>query len=295
MNWSIDQLQAFVSAAQLGSFSAAARKLGKAQSRISSAIANLEADLGFELYDRSAKLPVLTALGQQMLPEAQQVLEQCRRLQSRALTAANKEPIALKIAIDEAIPIEAIHSMFMRLGEQFPYLQLTVTNGTQDDISAAIENRQLDIGLMLSQKALPDNVMFGSLGYFELALIVGKQHPFVELESLRYQDLQQYRQLVQCNRAGLGSSVPISPSHWYIDSYYLISELVAKNQGWAFVPKHIAQNDWIKDAIQVVHCDSLLANMKFEIGIVKRCDSPDSKLTTWLVNELLKLLDDGAN
>ncbi|MGY5452533.1 LysR family transcriptional regulator [Agarivorans sp. MS3-6] len=294
MNWSIDQLQAFVSAAQLGSFSAAARKLGKAQSRVSTAIANLEADLGFELYDRSAKLPVLTPLGQQMLPEAQLVLEQCHRLQSRALTAANKEPISLKIAIDEAIPIEAIHSMFMRIGEQFPYLQLTVTNGTQDDISAAIENKQLDIGLMLSQKALPDNVMFSSLGYVELVLIVGMQHPLTKLTSISYQHLQKYRQLVQCNREGLGSSTPISPSHWYVDSFYLISELVAKNQGWAIVPQHIAQNDWIEGAIQVVHCDSLLANMKFEIGIVKRCDSPDSKLSTWLVAELLKLISNDS-
>ncbi|MFG0729114.1 helix-turn-helix domain-containing protein [Photobacterium damselae] len=36
MNWTIDQLIAFVSAVETGSFSAAARRLGKAQSRVSS-------------------------------------------------------------------------------------------------------------------------------------------------------------------------------------------------------------------------------------------------------------------
>ncbi|WP_134928929.1 LysR family transcriptional regulator, partial [Pseudomonas protegens] len=48
MRFSLEQLQMFVQAAQTGSFSAAARKLGKTQSTVSVAIANLEADLGVE-------------------------------------------------------------------------------------------------------------------------------------------------------------------------------------------------------------------------------------------------------
>jgi DNA-binding transcriptional LysR family regulator len=43
---SLDQLQAFVAAAEAGSFSGAARVLRKAQSAVSTQVANLEADLG---------------------------------------------------------------------------------------------------------------------------------------------------------------------------------------------------------------------------------------------------------
>jgi DNA-binding transcriptional LysR family regulator len=46
MRHSPEALTAFAEAATLGSFSAAARKLGKSQSTVSSAIANLEIDLG---------------------------------------------------------------------------------------------------------------------------------------------------------------------------------------------------------------------------------------------------------
>ncbi len=56
MNWSIAQLDAFVTTVTEGSFSAAARKLGKAQSRVSTAVANLEIDLGVTLFDRSGKV-----------------------------------------------------------------------------------------------------------------------------------------------------------------------------------------------------------------------------------------------
>ena len=60
MRHSPEALLAFAEAATLGSFSAAARKLGKRQSTISEAIANLEIDLGLTLFDRSTRQPTLT-------------------------------------------------------------------------------------------------------------------------------------------------------------------------------------------------------------------------------------------
>lgn len=60
---SLDQLQAFVAAAEAGSFSGAARALRKAQSAVSTQVANLEADLGLELFNRAGRNPVLTPAG----------------------------------------------------------------------------------------------------------------------------------------------------------------------------------------------------------------------------------------
>ena len=69
MQVSIEQLEAFAAAAEQGSFSAAGRSLGKAQSAISTQVANLEIDLGVELFDRSGRSPVLTEAGARLLPE----------------------------------------------------------------------------------------------------------------------------------------------------------------------------------------------------------------------------------
>lgn len=57
MRYSPEALVAFVEAASLGSFSAAARKLRKSQSTISIAIANFEADVGCPLFDRGGRHP----------------------------------------------------------------------------------------------------------------------------------------------------------------------------------------------------------------------------------------------
>jgi len=53
MNWTIEQLRAFVAAADEGSFSAAGRLLGRAQSVVSTHVSVLEDTLGVELFDRS--------------------------------------------------------------------------------------------------------------------------------------------------------------------------------------------------------------------------------------------------
>src|SRR5712691_9904142 len=58
---SLDQLRTFIAAADEGSFSAGGRRLRRAQSVVSQTLANLEAQLGVKLFDRSIREPALTA------------------------------------------------------------------------------------------------------------------------------------------------------------------------------------------------------------------------------------------
>ena len=64
---SMDQLRTFIAAAEEGSFSAAGRKLRRAQSVVSQTLANLEQQVGFQLFDRSGRYPRLTEQGRVLL------------------------------------------------------------------------------------------------------------------------------------------------------------------------------------------------------------------------------------
>ena len=70
---SLDQLRTFIAAVDEGSFSAAGRRLGRAQSVVSQTLATLEGQLGVQLFDRSARYPALTERGSALLPEARAV------------------------------------------------------------------------------------------------------------------------------------------------------------------------------------------------------------------------------
>src|SRR5262245_47709232 len=71
---SLDQLRTFLAAAEEGSFSAAGRRLQRAQSVVSQTLANLENMLGVQLFDRSARLPVLTVEGRALVDRARAVI-----------------------------------------------------------------------------------------------------------------------------------------------------------------------------------------------------------------------------
>lgn len=62
--YSFEQLRIFITVCETGSFSAAARKLNRAQSGISQAIANLEISINQTLFDRSGNIPELTSEGE---------------------------------------------------------------------------------------------------------------------------------------------------------------------------------------------------------------------------------------
>ena len=62
-NLTLDQMRVLIAVAEDGSFSAAARRLGRVQSAVSQAIQTLEENLRLTLFDRSAKTPVLTDAG----------------------------------------------------------------------------------------------------------------------------------------------------------------------------------------------------------------------------------------
>ncbi|WP_087022334.1 LysR family transcriptional regulator [Thaumasiovibrio subtropicus] len=291
MNWTLDQLQSFVTAAKLGSFSAAARHLGKAQSRVSSAIANLEADLGFELFDRRAKLPVLTDLGKEMLTDATSVLAQCERLNSRALTAAQSEQISLVLAGDEAVPVGSFYQVLVALEEQFPGIRMTFIHGSRDDVLQAVMEGRADFGLMFRHGDLPDNLDFQSVGQFDQRLIVSPTHPLAQSSAPTVAELQAHRQLVICDRTGVGRDKPLSANHWHIDSYFFITEMVIRNLGWALVPSHVSESDWFKDEVVELCPQHIQQALIVEVGVVKRRDGATSKVAHWLTEEFRRMLE----
>ncbi len=83
----------FANAARLGSFAAAAERLGVSNSHVSKHIAALEARLGLRLFSRSPRL-LLTDAGQTLLKDADQLRDVCERVERRA-QALQREPVGV--------------------------------------------------------------------------------------------------------------------------------------------------------------------------------------------------------
>jgi len=244
MSLSIDQLQAFAAAAETGSFSAAARRLGKAQSAVSAAVANLEIDLDSVLFDRSARYPVLTQAGERLLVEARVILERCEHFRGVARSLGEGVESRLTLAVDELYPEETLGVLLDEFSQCFPAVELELLFPLMEDVSRLVLSQCADLGIMWRQEVLPPELAFHALGWVPMPIICAPDHPLAAQTRVDFEDLKRYRQLMVATRSDSEEKkrLRIAAEVWWVESQWVIVELVKRRLGWAFVPWHVAAN-----------------------------------------------------
>src|SRR5712692_1726187 len=121
---SLDHLRMFIAAADEGSFSAGGRRLRRAQSVVSQTLANLEAQLGVKLFDRSSRQPVLTRQGVALLAEARAVVSGMDVFKARAKGLSDGLEPELSVVVDVMFPLERLTSAVAAFQAKFPATQL---------------------------------------------------------------------------------------------------------------------------------------------------------------------------
>src|SRR5260370_41234359 len=117
----VDQLRTFIAAVDEGSFSAAGRKLRRAQSVVSRTRANLEAQLGVKLFDRSARYPQLTEEGRRLLADTRSVADNVDEFKARARAMREGLQPKLSGAIDVMYPVVAFTSAAGHSRKTYPH------------------------------------------------------------------------------------------------------------------------------------------------------------------------------
>lgn len=143
----LDQLRVFVSVADKGSFRAAAKSLGRAQSGLSSAIANLEAELKVSLFDRSEHRPQLTEVGTTLLAEARTLLIKADALRARATSFSRGVEAELNLALDPLLPLPLFAGVIRSFQATFPSVRLEMKTAPMTSAIARVMDGDCDIGL----------------------------------------------------------------------------------------------------------------------------------------------------
>jgi DNA-binding transcriptional LysR family regulator len=259
MQWTLDQIRHFVAAADAGSFSAAARSLGRAQSAVSTSVGILEADLGVELFDRSRRNATLTPAGEVLLQEARELLRQAGGLDQRALSFAAGQDARLSIALDEALPYQVLGALVLELAERFPALELTQLNGTATEVADYVQQGRASIAFHFDRGDPGSAFAHRYLGNVAQAVFVAARHPLAALAEVTRTDLAHYRQLVM-QMDGV-DDVVLSPTVWRTDSFYSIAGMVADGLGWAILPLNIAEYESFRTTLARVPCAGLALPM----------------------------------
>ncbi|GAB1622332.1 LysR family transcriptional regulator [Agarivorans albus] len=240
MNFSLHQLQAFVFAAELGSFSAAARKMRKAHSAVSTAISNLELDVGQELFDRSAREPVLTTAGEVLFSEAKSILANCRYFEQLASELHPQQESQFTIAIDDYFDLPKQQELLAMLADNFPNLELRIREALSQDIVALVTKGEADIGFTLLQQAVSSLMSYMPMPDVQMHYLVSPQHELAQLalgksKPIQLHQLERYRQGILA-RSSYFSSQQISAKVWKVDTLFAAGELAASGTCWIMSP-----------------------------------------------------------
>lgn len=114
----LSNIESFVRSAELGSFSAAARRLSLTPGGVSKNVAKLEASLGVRLFHRSTRSLSLTEAGERFLAEVSSGLETIQAAVSQASGTSEQPAGTLKVAMAMAFGryyILPLLSEFLRL------------------------------------------------------------------------------------------------------------------------------------------------------------------------------------
>ncbi|WP_411378674.1 LysR family transcriptional regulator [Pseudomonas sp. MPB26] len=234
-------LQAFVQAATQGSFSAAARKLGKSQSTVSAAVASLEIDLDVALFDRSSRKPTLTPAGHVLLQRAEQVLEANSRLELAASQLSHGLEPKLSIAMSDTYQSDRFESTLSAFEQRYPDLELECLIAECDDLIALVQSGRAQIAFIEQQADYPPDLTGSPVEErTEIALFVAPGHPLAGLRNITAQALQQHRELRLASILN-PNETRATGRVWSAPSYLMLLEMAQLGFGWAPIPRWLVE------------------------------------------------------
>jgi LysR family transcriptional regulator, nitrogen assimilation regulatory protein len=147
MAMTLVQLAQFVAVAKAGSFSAAARQLGVAQSAVSQAIAALERDLDAKLLDRTSRNCRLTPLGEQFLADAQRIVRDAEDTRQRIRRAGRSGEGSLVLGLTGGLSGLLTERLLGYVKAEAPGLDLAVVEGSVGRLRELLLEDRIDCAI----------------------------------------------------------------------------------------------------------------------------------------------------
>jgi DNA-binding transcriptional LysR family regulator len=146
-------LRVFVTVAEVGTHTAAARALGLSQSTVSETLSALERALGAALFRRTPKGPTLTASGEALLPHARRMLALKAELVAELARVSTEVSATVGVAAVESLCAYVLPSRLAVLRERWPNVRFEVSSAACPAIREAVAAGKCDLGLVLETES----------------------------------------------------------------------------------------------------------------------------------------------
>jgi len=244
----IEQLRTLRAVAAAGSFSAAGRKLGRVQAAVSQSIDRLEAQLGLRLFDRTGRVPRLTAHGEAILAAAAKVATDVEALDELVASLKAGRERALSIVVDALFPTQSLVAFERDFAAEHPDVGLVLFTEVLSAVTAHVRDRRSAWGIALEDADLAE-LDQRPVADVRLVPVAAAAHPLAKRKgSIEAAALADSVQIIlgehrhEAERGGDDHGV-FSPRTWRVVDLATKQALIAGGLGWGHMPEHLVRED----------------------------------------------------
>ncbi|HEY4074048.1 MAG TPA: LysR family transcriptional regulator [Herbaspirillum sp.] len=295
---STDQLRTFIAAADEGSFSAAGRKLRRAQSVVSQTLATLEAQIGVLLFDRTRRYPELTEQGVALLAEARLVVDSMNGFKAKARTIAEGLEPELSVVVDVMYPMSSLTAAVGAFREAFPHTPLRLHVEALGAVVLPVLEGVCRLGIIGSLPGAPDGFNTEKLLDVPMVTVVAPAYPLALLKRvILLSELQQHVQLVLTDRSKLtdGKNFSVfSPLTWRLADLGAKHAFLRAGFGWGHMPLAMVKADLASGSLVQIELENLPPVMKMPMFAVYLKTTPPGPAGRWFLDQLKRCKSDPA-
>lgn len=237
----VQHLRCLIETINAGSISAAARRLGKSHSTLSTAIASLEDDLGLTLLDRTGHKPTLTEDCKRLLPDIVRAIEGCDHLRSLADSLIAGVERRVRIVCDSTAPFQPLASISAgvetdNVGTEFRF---DITFGTAEQ---EVMEQRADLGLVTRTHTLHPETGSIPIAQYRWSYYCHRDYPLLEhVPNITNTRLNQHTNLildeVQQAMPGIGQ---LGRNRVRVNSPLGLYFMLVNQHGFALMPNYFA-------------------------------------------------------
>ena len=292
----LDQFQVFVAVVETGSFSAAARRLNRAQSAVTYAVQRLEEQVGAPLFDRSAYRPGLSEAGRILLPQARRILDDVGHFRASARQIVRGLEAELRVLLAGGLLVTVLMSALVAFRDAFPTVRLRLVTqpfsmgfGRHAAVVAAGE---ADIRILVDL-LLPDVLERRTIMRTSLVTVAAASHPLAGVaRPLMDDDLRDHLQIVlgEAREAVAGEERRIAAlDSWRVTDVGAQHALLRAGLGWGSLPDVVAREDLDAGRLVRLSLDAgirMRRSQSVSLVAAYRRDEPLGPAGSWLFNRL---------
>jgi DNA-binding transcriptional LysR family regulator len=290
---SLDQLGVFLTVVETGSFAAAGRRLGRATSAVSYAIANLEQQLGVQLFDRDqTRRPALTEAGAAVLAEARSVSIGVDNLRAKVKGLADGLEAQIALAVDVMLPTARLVDAMRAFEATFPTVALRLYVEALGAVTQLVHSGIADIGISGVEATLP-GIERIKAGGVELIPVASPSHPLATGTAHAPGAARDFVQLVLTDRSSLTEGHDFSVigvRTWRLGDLGAKHALLLAGIGWGNMPEPMVRDDLTTGRLKQLHLSEWCGGF-YAFHAIYRTDTPPGPAGTWMVRHFSQQAD----